>query len=168
MRIFTHTDALPGDARGAVLAIGNFDGLHRGHQRVIEETRDIAARLGAPAAVLTFEPHPRRLFVPNAPPFRLTSLASKSRRLEGLGLDIERRTRAESELAVAAASILARAEFLVRLMELGEQAGLKLPKGAGALVDEAVVELARRTGLEGLAAYAKVHFKNVDKVRGLL
>ena len=87
MRIFTHTDALPGDARGAVLAIGNFDGLHRGHQRVIEETRDIAARLGAPAAVLTFEPHPRRLFVPNAPPFRLTSLASKSRRLEGLGLD---------------------------------------------------------------------------------
>ncbi len=87
MRIFTHTDTLPGDVRGAVLAIGNFDGLHRGHLRVIEETRVIAARLGAPSAVLTFEPHPRRLFAPDAPPFRLTSLASKSRRLESLGLD---------------------------------------------------------------------------------
>jgi ribonuclease HIII len=88
--------------------------------------------------------------------------------LAGLGLDIERRTRAESELAVAAASILARAEFLVRLMELGEEAGLALPKGAGALVDEAAAELARRTGPEALAAFAKVHFKNVDKVRGRL
>jgi riboflavin kinase/FMN adenylyltransferase len=87
MRIFAHTDTLPDDARGAVVAIGNFDGLHRGHQRVIEETLAIATRLGVPAAVMTFEPHPRRLFAPDAPPFRLTSLASKARRLEGFGLD---------------------------------------------------------------------------------
>jgi riboflavin kinase/FMN adenylyltransferase len=88
MRIFHLNDDLPDDARGAVLAIGNFDGVHTGHRRVITETRDIARRLGAPAAVLTFEPHPRRLFVPEAPPFRLSSLDVKARVLDGLGVDL--------------------------------------------------------------------------------
>lgn len=87
MRIFSPSDDIATDTRGAAIAIGNFDGLHLGHRRVIEETRAIARGLRAPAAVMTFEPHPRRLFAPDAPPFRLTSLASKSRRLEAMGLD---------------------------------------------------------------------------------
>ncbi len=88
MRIFNLSDDLPVDARGSVLAIGNFDGVHLGHRRVIEETRAIAARLGAPAAVMTFEPHPRRLFQPDAPPFRLSSRAARARALADLGIDL--------------------------------------------------------------------------------
>ena len=87
MRTFHLSDGLPEDARGAVLAIGNFDGVHIGHRRVIAETRDIARGLGAPSGVLTFEPHPRRLFAPDAPPFRLSSLDAKARVLDGLGVD---------------------------------------------------------------------------------
>ncbi len=59
--------------RGSVAAIGNFDGVHLGHQSVIAEAGRIARRFGAPHAVLTFEPHPRVLFQPEAPPFRLAT-----------------------------------------------------------------------------------------------
>ncbi|MGE0651346.1 MAG: bifunctional riboflavin kinase/FAD synthetase [Alphaproteobacteria bacterium] len=88
MRIFHLSDGLPEDARGAALAIGNFDGVHIGHRHVIAETRDIARGLGAPSAVLTFEPHPRRLFAPEAPPFRLSSLDVKARAMDDLGVDL--------------------------------------------------------------------------------
>ena len=53
---------LPASLSGPVVAIGNFDGLHRGHRAVIDQTQNLAARLSAPAAVLTFEPHPRAYF----------------------------------------------------------------------------------------------------------
>jgi riboflavin kinase/FMN adenylyltransferase len=87
MRIFDLSEDLPADARGAVLAIGNFDGVHLGHRGVIKETGAIAKRLGAPLAVMTFEPHPRRLFAPDAAPFRLASLEAKARALADLGVD---------------------------------------------------------------------------------
>ncbi|HXY99246.1 MAG TPA: bifunctional riboflavin kinase/FAD synthetase [Stellaceae bacterium] len=87
MRIFRHSKVAPGD-RGAVVALGNFDGVHLGHQRVIGEARAIARRLGAPLAVLTFEPHPRSVFRPQDPPFRLTPFRVKSRRIEALGVDL--------------------------------------------------------------------------------
>jgi riboflavin kinase/FMN adenylyltransferase len=87
MRILHLSEDLPADARGAVLAIGNFDGVHLGHQGVIKETGAIAKRLGAPLAVMTFEPHPRRLFAPDSPPFRLASLEAKARALAELGVD---------------------------------------------------------------------------------
>lgn len=87
MRILRHTRA-PADLAGAVLALGNFDGVHRGHRAVIGRAREIARRLGAPLGVLTFEPHPRSLFQPGAPPFRLTPFRSKAHLLAGLGLDL--------------------------------------------------------------------------------
>jgi riboflavin kinase/FMN adenylyltransferase len=87
MAIFRHTSDLPPAARGAVIAIGNFDGVHRGHQAVIAEIKRIAAELDRPAAVLTFEPHPRRFFRPDDPPFQLTSFRLKARLLETLGVD---------------------------------------------------------------------------------
>lgn len=87
MRVIPLSDDLPAEVRGAVLAIGNFDGVHRGHARVVAETRALAGRLGAPAAVLSFDPHPRRLFAPAAPAFGLSSLAAKTRALAALGLD---------------------------------------------------------------------------------
>lgn len=76
-----------GALRGAVLAIGNFDGVHRGHRAVIAAACDRAKSLGKTAAVLTFEPHPRAFFNPGEPLFRLTDEAAKLRLLASTGLD---------------------------------------------------------------------------------
>lgn len=88
MRIFRHTSDLPADARGAVVALGNFDGVHRGHGIVIGQAAETARRLGVPTAVVTFEPHPRRLFRPDDPPFRLTPFRTKAHHIEHLGVDL--------------------------------------------------------------------------------
>ena len=88
MRIFRHSGALPGEARGAAIAIGNFDGVHLGHQAVIGEAGRIAAAAGIPWAVLTFEPHPRSVFEPALAPFRLTPFRGKARQIETLGVDV--------------------------------------------------------------------------------
>lgn len=74
-------------ARGAVLAIGNFDGVHRGHQALIARVLELASAEQAPAAVMVFEPHPRVFFRPSEPHFRLTTLEQKCRLFERLGLD---------------------------------------------------------------------------------
>ena len=73
---------------GAVAAMGNFDGVHLGHQAVIEAARNEAVRRGAPLAVVTFEPHPREHFAPGSGPFRLMSPAARADRLAQLGVDI--------------------------------------------------------------------------------
>ncbi|MFA3919055.1 bifunctional riboflavin kinase/FAD synthetase [Ruegeria hyattellae] len=79
-----HQFVTPED-RGASVAIGNFDGVHLGHQSVIAQTR--AAAPDAPLGVLTFEPHPREYFAPAAPPFRLMRPNSRTHRLEKLGVE---------------------------------------------------------------------------------
>ncbi|MBL8581099.1 MAG: bifunctional riboflavin kinase/FAD synthetase [Rhizobiaceae bacterium] len=63
---------LPQDLRGGVVAIGNFDGVHRGHQAVLERALEQAHRRSAPALVLTFDPHPRTVFQPDVPLFQIT------------------------------------------------------------------------------------------------
>jgi riboflavin kinase / FMN adenylyltransferase len=73
--------------RGAVVAIGNFDGVHRGHREVIQTALDRAAAIHRPAAALTFEPHPRSFFEPDAPSFHLSSEAAKLRLLAATGLN---------------------------------------------------------------------------------
>lgn len=87
MAIYRHVTDLPPEARGAVVAIGNFDGVHKGHQVVIGEAERRARAQGAGLAVLTFEPHPRRFFQPDAPPFELTPFRLKARLIEALGVD---------------------------------------------------------------------------------
>jgi riboflavin kinase/FMN adenylyltransferase len=79
--------APPAGLAKAVVAIGNFDGVHRGHAAVIERARSLAGRLGRPCAVLTFEPHPADFFAGRAVIFRLTPEPAKARVLAGLGLD---------------------------------------------------------------------------------
>jgi len=79
--------AIPDSARGCVLAIGNFDGVHRGHQAVLGEMLELAENYGVPAYALTFEPHPRTLFLPDNPVFRLTNETEKARLFEAVGLD---------------------------------------------------------------------------------
>ena len=88
MRIFRHYQNIPDDARGAVVAIGNFDGVHLGHRAVIGEAGAIAHATARPWGVLTFEPHPRAFFAPGSPPFRLTPFHAKARLIFGLGVDI--------------------------------------------------------------------------------
>jgi riboflavin kinase / FMN adenylyltransferase len=86
MRIFHNWQGLPPDARGATVALGNFDGVHLGHASLIRAAH--AARPDAPLAVLTFEPHPREVFRPDDPPFRLTLSAERADALAGLGVDL--------------------------------------------------------------------------------
>jgi len=79
---------LPAAAGGSTaFTIGNFDGVHLGHQAMLAELARAAKRLGVPACVLTFEPHPREFFAPDQAPTRLTSLREKLELLSGLGVD---------------------------------------------------------------------------------
>ena len=75
------------ELRGASIAFGNFDGVHRGHQRVIADAAKAAGALGAPLAAVTFEPHPSRMLTPERPPFRLTLPGQQARALEALGVE---------------------------------------------------------------------------------
>ncbi len=79
--------AVPTIDKGAAVAIGNFDGVHLGHQSVLALARAAAAEINAPLGVVTFEPHPRSVFAPDAPAFRLMSADAKAARLEKLGVD---------------------------------------------------------------------------------
>jgi riboflavin kinase/FMN adenylyltransferase len=81
-----HDDA-PAGLKGAVVAIGNFDGVHKGHRAVIAAAQQRAASLGRPAAALTFSPHPRQFFQPNVPLFRLSDGDARLRLLAATGLD---------------------------------------------------------------------------------
>ncbi len=87
MRRLTRYQELDPQDRGASVAIGNFDGVHLGHQSVIKLAQTAAAQIGAPLGVVTFEPHPRRHFAPHSPPFRLMNADAKAHRLEKLGVD---------------------------------------------------------------------------------
>ena len=88
MRIFRHYRDVPASYRGAVVVIGNFDGVHRGHQAGIACSGAIARAQHRLQGVVTFEPHPRAVFRPQDPPFRLTPFRVKIHQLEALGLDV--------------------------------------------------------------------------------
>jgi len=88
MRILTSYQDVPPELKGAAVAIGNFDGVHRGHQALLICARAEARAAGAPAGVIVFEPHPREFFRPGEPHFRLTPLERKIVLFERLGLDV--------------------------------------------------------------------------------
>ncbi len=88
MRIMRKYTDVPADVKGLVLAIGNFDGVHRGHQSVIRQAQKEAGDRNVPAGVLTFEPHSREFFAPDAPPFRLSNLETKAAHLNWLNVDV--------------------------------------------------------------------------------
>jgi ribonuclease HIII len=91
--------------------------------------------------------------------FANPKLIERALKEKGKGIKLQQRTKAESDIAVAAASILARAEFLTRLERLGKEAGKTLPKGAGSEAKGVGVEIAQAFGEEGLKKMAKAHFK---------
>ena len=84
--VFDDWQSAPPEWTGGVIALGNFDGVHRGHQVLVARARQEARALDAPLVALTFEPHPRRYFVPDTRPFRLTLLPAKARLLEECGV----------------------------------------------------------------------------------
>jgi riboflavin kinase / FMN adenylyltransferase len=88
MQVFHGFTSMPDAARGAVAALGNFDGVHLGHQAVMGEAAALARTLGAPPAAAVFTPHPRRVFQPDAEPFRLMTDAQRVRALAGAGAAI--------------------------------------------------------------------------------
>jgi riboflavin kinase/FMN adenylyltransferase len=88
MQVLHSAAHVPHEARGACLAIGNFDGVHRGHQALIAAAVKEARRLRKPAGVMVFEPHPREFFQPHEPHFTLTPLNEKLRLLRTSGIDL--------------------------------------------------------------------------------
>jgi len=111
MHIINGSDTVPASARGAALAIGNFDGVHRGHQALIEATRKEARRLGTQAGAVVFEPHPREYFQPDKPHFRLTPLPLKLRLMEEFGIDLAIVLAFDGRLAALSAD-----EFIARVL----------------------------------------------------
>ncbi len=87
MKVFESLRSVTPDAQGALIVIGNFDGVHRGHQALLTQAKNKARTLNKKLGVLTFEPHPRMLFRPDEPPFRITPLALKAERLALSGVD---------------------------------------------------------------------------------
>lgn len=82
MQTYTRWRDLPEAARGASVAMGNFDGVHLGHRSVIDRARDLG-----PLGVITFEPHPREVFRPDAAPFRLMNAEARANRLQKIGVE---------------------------------------------------------------------------------
>ncbi|MEI6487286.1 MAG: bifunctional riboflavin kinase/FAD synthetase [Sphingomonadales bacterium] len=87
MDLITGGAALPGALRGGIVALGNFDGFHAGHQAVVGAARDWAHKLGRPALVASFDPHPARLFQPDVPSFALSTIAQRGEWLSAFGMD---------------------------------------------------------------------------------
>mgnify|MGYP001590532155 CR=1 FL=1 len=87
MRIIRDYQFVDPEDRGASVAIGNFDGVHRGHISVIDIARHAGSELDAPLGIVTFNPHPREYFAPNAPAFRLMSPLARATRLEKIGVE---------------------------------------------------------------------------------
>lgn len=99
MRTLQGEARAPDDLRGAAVAIGNFDGVHRGHQALLRVAAERAAAAGGPFGLVTFEPHPRSVFRPEEPVFRLSPLPLKARLAAGLGAAFVTVLRFDRELA---------------------------------------------------------------------
>ena len=90
MQIVRHSSGIPAFARGGVVTIGNFDGVHLGHRAVVGAARRLATDMGTSLVAVTFEPHPRRYFQLDGPAFELTPLRGKIRQMDLLGVEMVR------------------------------------------------------------------------------
>jgi riboflavin kinase / FMN adenylyltransferase len=98
-----HRDPVPASLRGSVIALGNFDGFHRGHQAVAGAAIDLARAEARPVLIATFDPHPVRHFAPDAPPFRLTTLDQRQELFAAAGADAMLVFHFDSDLAATTA-----------------------------------------------------------------
>lgn len=125
MRVVRDWRGLAQADRGAAVAVGAFDGVHRGHQAVIAEARAAAERLNAPLGVVSFEPHPRRFFQKDAAPFRLMTPEQMAEALAPLGVDILYLLPFDAEMAG-----MSDRDFAERVLAGADDAGLAIRHAA--------------------------------------
>ncbi len=124
-------ETVDGALRGGIVALGNFDGFHLGHQAVVGRAVALARAQGRPAIVATFDPHPVRYFKPDVPPFRLTSLDQRQRLFAGAGADAMLVFRFDAELAAVSAENYVIDRLIARLGAAGVVTGEDFTFGKG-------------------------------------
>src|SRR5262245_56148635 len=142
MQVLHGTDEVPASARSAALAIGNFDGVHRGHQALLEVAHDQAAKLRRSAGVILFEPHPREFFQPERPHFRLTPLPLKLELLQRFGADLAVVLRFDAALAALSAEAFIHRVLVEKLAAAHVVIGYDFRFGKGRGGDPATLERA--------------------------
>jgi riboflavin kinase/FMN adenylyltransferase len=152
MMRFTHDQPLPDALHGAVLALGNFDGFHLGHQAVVNRAIALGFHERRPVIVATFDPHPVEFFKPDVPPFRLTSLDQRQRLFAQAGADAMLVFRFDKELASMDAEAFVAEILAKRLGVAGVVTGDDFSFGKGRTGDVGVL---RKLGkAHGIAAEA--------------
>jgi len=147
IRIVHGWQGLPAADRGASVALGNFDGVHLGHQRVIALAAAAARDLCAPLGVVCFDPHPRIYFQKHAEPFRLMSLPQQARALDSLGVDVLHVLPFETQMASMSDEAFAREVLAGGLGVRHVAAGYDITFGAGRTGDpEALARYGRENG----------------------
>jgi riboflavin kinase / FMN adenylyltransferase len=145
MRWLDHRDSMPEALRGAVIALGNFDGFHSGHQAVAGEAIRWAQAEGRPSIIATFDPHPVRFFKPDVPPFRLTTLEQRQELYLAAGATAMLVFHFDADLAGTSAEDFIRAILIERFGAHGVVTGGDFTFGKGA---KGNVELLRTLGSE--------------------
>jgi riboflavin kinase / FMN adenylyltransferase len=124
-------ETVEGTLRGGIVALGNFDGFHLGHQAVVGRAVALARAQGRPAIVATFDPHPVRYFKPDVPPFRLTSLDQRQRLFAEAGADAMLVFKFDAELANVAAQDFITDRLIARACAAGVVTGEDFTFGKG-------------------------------------
>jgi riboflavin kinase/FMN adenylyltransferase len=147
-----HRQAIPADLRGAVIALGNFDGFHRGHQAVAGAAIAQARAENRPAVIATFDPHPVRHFAPQAPPFRLTTLDQRQELFAAAGADAMLVFHFDGDLAATSAGDFVQGLLAQRLGAAAVVTGEDFTFGKGRTGNVAVLgELAAASGMAARA-----------------
>ncbi len=148
MKRIAGDETVEGTLRGGIVALGNFDGFHLGHQAVVGRAVALAKAQGRPAIIATFDPHPVRYFKPDVPPFRLTSLDQRQRLFAAAGADAMLVFRFDAELAGVSAEDFITDRLIARLGAAGVVTGEDFTFGKGRGGNTAV--LAGIGGAQGL------------------
>lgn len=158
MRWLDHREAMPDPLRGAIIALGNFDGFHRGHQAVAGEAIRWAHEEGRPSIIATFDPHPVRHFRPDAPPFRLTTLEQRQELYLAAGATAMLVFHFDAELASTSAEDYVGKLLHEHLGVAGVVTGEDFTFGKGAKGDRAMLErLGAQHGIVARAVPAVMH-----------
>ncbi len=148
MRWLDHREPMPASLRGAIIALGNFDGFHRGHQAVARQAIDWARAEGRPSIVATFDPHPMRHFRPELEPFRLTTLEQRQELYLAAGATAMLVFHFDTELAGTSAEDFVRELLSERLGVAGVVTGEDFTFGKGRVGSRTMLEqLGQRVGI---------------------
>ena len=148
MRWLDHCEPMPASLRGAIIALGNFDGFHRGHQAVARQAIDWARAEGRPSIVATFDPHPMRHFRPELEPFRLTTLEQRQELYLAAGATAMLVFHFDTELAGTSAEDFVRELLSERLGVAGVVTGEDFTFGKGRVGSRTMLEqLGQRVGI---------------------